>query len=157
MRSPTIKFCLDHLQNLIQIFQMDGRALRFGLVKPGHPSKYFPICLFSGNTLKIAIDSAKKKIQTFLYSAILRGSYGPPLIKFAMVKWKFALHCDTLMFNLMFQFIFTKKLMLLFIIFIQAFRTLSSRTIFLRICFPFRGWSSYLWWSSTSLFVFGIL
>ena len=62
------------------IFQVSGKAGRFGLVKPGHPSKHSSICLVLGNTFKIIIDSAKKKIQTLLYSAMLRGSYGPPLI-----------------------------------------------------------------------------
>ena len=50
----------DHPQKLIQIFQVDGRAGRFGLVKPGQPPKCAPNCLFSGNGFKISIDSAKK-------------------------------------------------------------------------------------------------
>ena len=73
MSGPTVKFCLDHPHKLLQIFLAGGRAGRFGLVNPGHPSKYSPICLFSGDTLKIVIDSAKKKIQTFFYIEIFRG------------------------------------------------------------------------------------
>ena len=73
LSGPTVKFCLDHPHKLLQIFLAGGRAGRFGLVNPGHPSKYSPICLFSGDTLKIVIDSAKKKIQTFLYIEIFRG------------------------------------------------------------------------------------
>ena len=83
MSGPTIKLCLDHPQKLIQIFQVDGRAGRFGSVKPGHCSKYSPIYIFSRDTFKIVIDSAKKNIQTFLYSAKLKGD--PLSYKFAMV------------------------------------------------------------------------
>ena len=73
MSDPTVKFCLEHPQKWLQIFQVSGKAGRFGLVKPGHPSKYSLMCLFSGDTLKIVIDSAKKKIQTFFYIEIFRG------------------------------------------------------------------------------------
>ena len=83
MSGPTVKFCLDHPHKLLQIFLAGGRAGRFGLVNPGHPSKYSPICLFSGDTLKIVIDSAKKKIQTFSYSAMCL--MDPFLYKFAMM------------------------------------------------------------------------
>ena len=73
MSGPTVKFGLDHPQKVLKIFQVAGRAGRFGLVKPGHHSKYSPIYIFSGDTFKIVIDSAKNEIQTFLYSVIFRG------------------------------------------------------------------------------------
>ena len=60
MSDPTVKFCLDHPQKVLQIF-----AGRFGLVKPDHPPKFSPICLFLRDTSKIVIDIAKKKVQTF--------------------------------------------------------------------------------------------
>ena len=78
MSDPIVKFCLDHPQKLFQIFQVSGKAGRFGLVKPGHPPKYSPICLFLGDTFKIAIDIAKKKVQTFLNSTIFRGVLWTP-------------------------------------------------------------------------------
>ena len=78
MSGPAVKFALDHPQKLLQKFQVGGRAGRFGLVKPGHPSKHSPICLFLGDTFKIVIDSAKKKIQTFLYSELSRGVLWTP-------------------------------------------------------------------------------
>ena len=42
---PTVKFCLEHPQKPLQIFNMKKQVGRFGLVKPGHPSKVAPICL----------------------------------------------------------------------------------------------------------------
>ena len=78
MSDPTVKFCLDHPQKWLQIFQVSGKAGRFGLVKPGHPPKFSLICLFLEGTFKIVIDIAKKKVQTFLNSTMFRGSYGPP-------------------------------------------------------------------------------
>ena len=80
MSDPTVKFCFDHPQKVLQIFQVSGMAGRFGLFKPGHPPKFSPICLFLEGTFKIVIDIAKKKVQTFLNSTIFRGSYGPPPI-----------------------------------------------------------------------------
>ena len=78
MSGPTVKFCLDHPHKWIQIFQVSLKMGRFGLVKPGHTPKHSPICLFIGDTSKIVIDSGKKKIQTFLYSA----KYAAPPVKF---------------------------------------------------------------------------
>ena len=96
MSDPTVKFCLDHPQKWLQIqclhsktqqfillgtvFQVSGKAVTFGLVKPGHLPNFSPICLFLGGTFKIVIDIAKKKVQTFLNSTMFRGSYGPPPI-----------------------------------------------------------------------------
>ena len=80
MSDPTVKFCLDHPQKVLQIFQVSETVERFGLVKPGHPPKFSLICLFLEGTFKIFIDVAKKKVQTFLNSTIFRGSYGPPPI-----------------------------------------------------------------------------
>ena len=52
---------------------------RLGLMKPGPPpKKHSPICIFLGDTFKIVVDSAKKKIQTFLYSAKLWGVLWTP-------------------------------------------------------------------------------
>ena len=48
----TVKFCLEHPQRPLQIFQMNKRAGRFGLVKPGHPSKVGSICLIKGSLKK---------------------------------------------------------------------------------------------------------
>ena len=45
---PHNKFFLEYPQNLLQIFQMNGQAGRFGLVKPGNPSKVAPLCLVLG-------------------------------------------------------------------------------------------------------------
>ena len=73
MSDPTVKFCLDHPQKWLQIFQVSGKAGRFGLVKPGHLPNFSPICLFLGGTFKIVIDIAKKKVQTFLNSTMFRG------------------------------------------------------------------------------------
>ena len=73
MSDPTVKFCLDHPQKWLQIFQVNGKAGRFGLVKPGHLPNFSPICLFLEGTFKIVIDIAKKKVQTFLNSAMFRG------------------------------------------------------------------------------------
>ena len=73
MSGPTVKFSPDYPQKLVQIFQVGARVGRFGLVKPGNCSKYSPIYIFSGDTFKIVIDSAKNEIQTFLYSVIFRG------------------------------------------------------------------------------------
>ena len=56
MSDPTVKFCLDHPQKWLQIFQVSGKAGRFGLVKPGHPQKFSPICPILEGTLKIVID-----------------------------------------------------------------------------------------------------
>ena len=88
MSDPTVKFCLDHPQKWLQIFQVSGKAGRFGLVKPGHLPNFSPICLFLGGTFKIVIDIAKKKVQTFLNSTMFRGSYGPPpiLIRHGVIK-----------------------------------------------------------------------
>ena len=63
---------------MLQLFQVIWTAGRFGLVKPGHPPKFSPICLFLEGTLKIVIDIAKKKVQTFLTVQCSGGSYGPP-------------------------------------------------------------------------------
>ena len=60
LSGPTVKFCLDHPQKLIQIFQVDGRVGRFSLVKPGQPPKCAPNCLFSWNSFEISIEHAKK-------------------------------------------------------------------------------------------------
>ena len=65
MSDPTVKFCLDHPQKWLQIFQVSGKAGRFGLVKSGHPSKHSPIYLFLGDTFKIVIDSVKIYVQAF--------------------------------------------------------------------------------------------
>ena len=53
-------------------------AGRFGLAKPGHPPKFPPFCLFLEGTFKIVIDIAKKKVQTFLNSAMFRGVLWTP-------------------------------------------------------------------------------
>jgi len=58
---------------------VSGIAGRFGLVKPGHPPKFFPICLFLVGTFKIVIDIANKKVQ---FSG---GLMDPLPYKFAMV------------------------------------------------------------------------
>ena len=78
MSDPTVKFCLDHPQKWLQIFQVSGKAGRFGLVKPGHLPNFSPICLFLGGTFKIVIDIAKKKVQTFLNSTMFRGVLWTP-------------------------------------------------------------------------------
>ena len=78
MSDPTVKFCLDHPQKWLQIFQLSGKAGRFGLVKPGHLPNFSPICLFLGGTFKIVIDIAKKKVQTFLNSTMFRGVLWTP-------------------------------------------------------------------------------
>ena len=78
MSDPTVKFCLDHPQKVLQIFQVSGTAGRFDLVKPGHPPKFSLICLFLEGTYKIFKDIAKKKVQIFLNSTIFRGFNGPP-------------------------------------------------------------------------------
>ena len=78
MSDPTVKFCLDHPQKWLQIFQVSGKAGRFGLVKPGHLPNFSPICLFLGGTFKIVIDIAKKKVQTFLKSTMFRGVLWTP-------------------------------------------------------------------------------
>ena len=72
MSDPTINFCLDHPQKWLQIFQVSGKEGRSGLVKPGHLPNFSPICLFLGGTSKIVIDIGKKKVQTFLNSAMFR-------------------------------------------------------------------------------------
>ena len=75
-------------QKLLQIFQVTGREGRFGFVKLGHCSKYSPIYIFSGDTFKIVIDSAKNEIQTFLYSVIFNFNFSLMdhlLYKFAML------------------------------------------------------------------------
>ena len=53
------KFMLPHNKilpgtssNLLQIFQMNGQAGRFGLVKPGKPSKVTTMCLVLGSIEK---------------------------------------------------------------------------------------------------------
>ena len=51
---------------------MSGKAGRFGLAKTSLPNKYSPICQFLGDTFKVVIDIAKKKVQTFLSSAMFR-------------------------------------------------------------------------------------
>ena len=79
MSDPTVKFCLDHPQKVLQIFQASGMAGRFGLVKPGHPPKFSPFCLFLEDTFKIVIDTAKKKVQ------FSRGLMDSLPYKFAMV------------------------------------------------------------------------
>ena len=76
MSDPTVKFCLDHPQKWIQIFHVSGKAGRFGLAKTSHPNKYFPICQFLGDTIKVVIDFAKKKVQTYLTVQFSGGSYG---------------------------------------------------------------------------------
>ena len=73
MSGPTVKFCLDHPHKWLQIFQVSGKAGRFGLVKLGHLPNFSPICLFLEGTFKIVIDIAKKKVQTFLNSSMFRG------------------------------------------------------------------------------------
>ena len=85
MSDPTIKFCLDHPQKWLQIFQVSGKAGRSGLVKPGHLPNFSPICLFLGGTFKIVIDIAKKKVQTFLTVQFSGGLMDPLPHKFAMV------------------------------------------------------------------------
>ena len=65
MSDPTVKFFLDHPQKVLLIFQESGTAGRFGLVKPGHPPKFSPICLFLEGTFKIVIDIAKKESTDF--------------------------------------------------------------------------------------------
>ena len=57
---PPLKFCLEHPQNPLQIFQMNGRAGRFGLVKPGNLSKVAPLCLVLRAIEKIIFGQAKK-------------------------------------------------------------------------------------------------
>ena len=86
MSDPIVKFCLDHPQKLFQIFQVSGKAGRFGLVKPGHPPKYSPICLFLWDSLKIIIDNAKKKVQTFEHYNFQGGFMDHLLYKFALVR-----------------------------------------------------------------------
>ena len=78
MSDPTEKFCLDHPQKRLQIFQVSGKAGRFGLVKPGHLPNFSPSCLFLGGTFKIVIDIAKKKVQTFFNSTMFRGVLWTP-------------------------------------------------------------------------------
>ena len=78
MSDPTVKFCLDHPQKLLQIFQVSGKVGRFGLVKQGHLPNFSPICLFLRGTFKIVIDIAKKKVQTFLNSSMFRGVLWTP-------------------------------------------------------------------------------
>ena len=73
MSDPTVKFCLDHLQKWLQIFQVSGKAGRFGLVKLGHLPNFSPNCLFLEGTFKIVIDIAKKKVQNFFNSTLFRG------------------------------------------------------------------------------------
>jgi len=78
LSDPTVKFCLDHPQKWLQIFQVSGKAGRFGLVGPGHLPNYSLIWLFLESTFKIVIDIAKKKVQTFLNSAMFRGVLWTP-------------------------------------------------------------------------------
>ena len=85
MSDPTIKFCLDRPQKWLQIFQVSGKAGRFGLVKPGHLPNFSPICLFLVGTFKIVVDIAKKKVQTFLNSTIFKRVLMDPLLYKAVV------------------------------------------------------------------------
>ena len=78
MSGPAVKFGLDHPQKPLTIFQVNGRAGRFGLVKKSHLPTYSPICLFSGDNFKIFINSTKKELETFLYSAVFRGVLWTP-------------------------------------------------------------------------------
>ena len=51
---------VDPCHLLIQIFQVDGRAGKFGLVKPGNPSKVAPLCLVLWAIEKMILGQAKK-------------------------------------------------------------------------------------------------
>ena len=64
---PTIIFCLDHSQNLLQILDQIGGVGRFGLVNPGHHSKVF------GDIHNYLISSAKKDLPPFFVGNVTRG------------------------------------------------------------------------------------
>ena len=65
---------------MLQIF-----AGRLGLVKPDHPPKFSPICLFIDGTFKIVIDIAKKKVDFYEQYIFLGGLMNPHSHKFAVV------------------------------------------------------------------------